>query len=52
VIGAVVKKISVTGLKPGYYEQIIGTRGVSCGVYFVILVQDKEIVTRKIIVMK
>jgi hypothetical protein len=52
VIGAMVKKINATGLTPGYYRQIIETKGVSCGVYFVILKQDKEMVTRKIIVMK
>jgi hypothetical protein len=52
VIGVVVKKISTTGLKPGYYEQTIETKAISNGIYFVMLKQDKEMVTKKIIVMK
>ncbi|MGB9722101.1 MAG: C25 family cysteine peptidase, partial [bacterium] len=50
--GSVVKSINRTHLKPEYYREIINTEDLSCGIYFVVLKQNNEKVSRKFLLIE
>jgi len=50
--GARVKNLIKENLGPGYYQEKIDTRYFSSGVYFIVLKQDNDKVTRKFLVVK
>ncbi len=50
--GTRVKNLIKENLVPGYYQEKLNTRNLSSGVYFIMLKQDNEKVTRKFLVVK
>ncbi len=52
VMGSIVKSISRTDLKPKYYRETIATNDLSCGIYFVVLKQNNEKVSKKFLLIK
>jgi hypothetical protein len=52
ITGSLVKTIKRGLVHPGYYEERIDTRDLANGVYFVVLRQSNDNVTRKCVVLK
>ena len=52
VAGVIVKQIEQGYLGPGYYREKINTENLSSGVYFIMLRQDDDKVTRKFLFIK
>jgi hypothetical protein len=52
VAGVMVKQIKQGYLVPGYYQEKIDTRNLSSGVYFVVLKQDNDKVSKKFLIVK
>ncbi|MGB3340559.1 MAG: C25 family cysteine peptidase [bacterium] len=52
IMGSKVKILKEGVFQAGYYTEKINTKALSSGVYFIILRQDKEKVSRKFVIMK
>lgn len=52
VTGSMVWVISQENLQPGFYKMTVDTKGFSCGVYFVVLKQNNEKVSKKFLLVK
>lgn len=52
VTGSVVKAITHTHHHPGYYSEMINTEGLSSGVYFLVLKQNNEKVSKKFLLIR
>jgi hypothetical protein len=52
VAGVMVEQIKQGYLGPGYYREEVNTKYLSSGVYFIVLKQDNDKVTRKFLVVK
>ncbi len=50
--GSKVKSISHANLKPNYYRETINTDGLTAGIYFVVLKQNHEKVSKKFLLIK
>jgi lipid A disaccharide synthetase len=50
--GSMVNLIARKNLVPGYYQEKIDTRNLPSGVYFVVLKQDNEKVSKKFLLIK
>jgi len=52
VTGACIKRLKKGFLMPGYYEEVIDLKDSAAGVYFIVLRQDKEKVSKKVLLIK
>ena len=50
--GARVQLIKQENLLPGYYQEKLDTRNLSSGVYFIVLKQDNEMISKKFLLIK
>ncbi len=51
ITGALVKKTMSTDLTPGYYNKTVKTDGLANGTYFIILNHNKDMLSRKFIIL-